>query len=203
MVRYVKIKDKVHYPGIYGSGLRVTGSLKPLSSIKDDVFFFPLGDLHGGRVCTPHELDMSEYNNLNDLLQNVVAMWYGLNHSILCMEWPTKNIENFNQLGWTSNLFAYSQAVEKGRSSWVRYFENYKETPMNYGWPILPSFDTFFPLDAAIIAEEWNKDFKFNLSVPVTSKELEAKKMQTILKSKCLLANKVRKKILKDNRYYG
>ena len=156
-IRYIKINGKLHFPGIYGSGLRITGSLKPLSSIHDPVFFLPMGEYAGGRVCTPHEMDMRGFDNLNELVNTIVGVWYGLNHSLTCDQWNNTKLENFGNLRWTKSTNPYIKAIIVGREHWLQHYPVYRNYGNNYGNPTVPSFDMEFPAEMPIVDEQWGQ----------------------------------------------
>ena len=196
-IRYIKIKDKFHYPGVYGSGLRITGSLKSLSSIQDNVFFLPTGDAYGGYVCTPHNLDMKGFDNLNELVNSIITLWYGCAHSIGCQNWHTVNLENLSNLPWTKNILTYKKAIEVGADSWGRVFNDYKNYPLNYKNPAVPSFNTKLPTNAIIADELWGQHIKINLLPEEKEKEIEIEIEKEIKQINLQgVSRKIRKKLM-------
>lgn len=198
-IRYCKIKGKFHYPGVYGSGLRVTGSFAPLSSDKMAVFFLPVGDVSGGRVCTPHEVDMKGFNSLNELVNSVVSMWFGVTHQICCREWASTKLEDLNKLTWTKDLYSYSKALGVGKGSWSIYFDSYKDVPNAYGFPSVPTFDIKLPATLIMTDEQWGPNVQLKETI-TKSFLLEVEKTQINIRQASLALRKERRKERRKNR---
>lgn len=103
-VKYHKSEGSFVYPGAYVDGLKVFFSLKPLESFKSTVYYSPIDFEYKGYVCTSHEWDKSEYDTLEDLVNQVVSLWWGtkhvleqnLNNSSLKVTWD--KIKSFEEL---------------------------------------------------------------------------------------------------------
>lgn len=171
LVRYIKLKNKIHYPGIYGSGLRITASAKPLSSINDDVFFLPTGDNPGGRVCTPHDKDMKGFTSIYDAVNYAVSAWYGLAHNLgygqnikqpygdVVAAWVKTDLEDISKLHWAKSTTPYFMAIKKGEEQWSGYLAIYgREVTNRNGYPAIPTFDTELPATTKITDQPWNKN---------------------------------------------
>ena len=103
IIRYIKNPNGMFvYPGIYGSGLSLYGSLSPISSWTDSVIFLPTENFnHRGLVCTPHKYDWSHYKSIHELVKAVISMWYGSSHQMRYH--PFGNFDNL-VLGYIENI---------------------------------------------------------------------------------------------------
>ena len=99
--QYYKHKGKFIYPGLEGCGLRIFGTKKPIETITNKVFTLPT-DM-GGVVCTDHRYDCKEYDNLFDMTQEIITLWWGTQH---ILHQSYYNIEgwmrakSFNKVKW-------------------------------------------------------------------------------------------------------
>lgn len=76
-------KNVITYPGVYGCGLFVSCSLKPIESFDDQVNYLPTDSgLFKGLVCTNHSYDNKVFKTVEELTNFVVTLWWSASHEI-------------------------------------------------------------------------------------------------------------------------
>ena len=141
-VRYLKT-DKVTYPGIYASGLRVFISPKRLESFDDTVFYPPTDSQRKGLVCTDHSKDGKQFKSVAELGSFVVTMWWNHNHAIEYQpfqgkRWHEATMDDLPKASWTGGASLKKSLVA---------------TRSIYGGQA--GGDTDIPNDAVFIDEQW------------------------------------------------
>ena len=127
VIRYVKKKSGVLvFPGVYGTGLRVFGTLKSLETDQDDVFLLPTDDYQGGYVCTDHHYDNKEYSSVKELVNDVINLWWGTQHRVMNIkipEWVDTKLEDIDKLKFISP----SKNRIPNNESYLKYYPCFKE----------------------------------------------------------------------------
>ena len=178
VIRYIKKDGKLYYPGVWGSGLRVFGSLKPLSSMTDEVFLLPT-DIASGYVCTNHMYDMKRFSSLKLMAKTIISFWWNVTHTIAGPDLDKLkelSLDNLDKFDWKIPQYnkdykpQFWDALKVGYSHWQAH-----QTTRNR--LKIPSFDTNVPLAGIIIDEPWEyKKFKFKLVEDVPEEPLKKKR---------------------------
>ena len=178
VVRYFERGNRFVFPGVFGSGLRVFGSLNPLKSIEDKVFLLPTDSMALGYVCTNHAWDMLDFDSLEEIVDTTIGFWWSALHSI-------KEGTEFNFLNWQQStlndlakinfLVPIIHGTRKSASSFIDALRAgasiYNANCVKGG---VPSFDTKIPIDATFIDEPWNPK-QITIKLPVNKKKKKAK----------------------------
>ena len=106
VVRYIKTKKGFKYPGIAGSGLFVYGKFTPLDKISDGVVYLPTDKNRHGQVCTRHSSDNKIYKTINDLVNEVLTLWFSHVHYLeydpflSSGGWSKASLQNLSTGNW-------------------------------------------------------------------------------------------------------
>lgn len=184
VVRYIKKNGKIYFPGVWGSGLRIYGTLSPLTSMQDEVFLLPTDKDQGGYVCTDHRYDMKRFATLEEMVRTVISFWWNTRHNIFSdniKQLQDISLDDLKNVQWTEPKVhgakkpcpAFWDALKAGYATWTNQY-------LAHG---VPSFDTNIPIDGIIIDEPWdNKKIEFVLveaTEPVKRKRGRPKKNET------------------------
>lgn len=147
VVRYLKDKKGFKYPGIYGSGLFVYGKFTPLKEVSDGVVYLPTDKERNGMVCTDHNADNKIYKTVNELVNEVVTLWFSHTHNLeydpFLNGWSNASLENISKGTWLT----------------VRNFQNFYSTnQFAYG----QLSDRNIPIDAQLIDATWPIDLEIS-----------------------------------------
>lgn len=187
VIRYIKDdKGQLYFPGVWGSGLRVYGSLKPLNSMLDDVFLLPTDDRQGGYVCTNHMYDMYKFSSLEIMTKTIISLWWNVNHMInqVCYN-KIRNMSLEQILKPGAVDWCIPHRGRKNKSSfWDALKAGYSNWQGNHEVHGVPTFDTSVPIDGIIIDEPWdNKKIKLvirpDAELPLKRKRGRPKKNET------------------------
>lgn len=124
IVHYTLSGGKAVYGGIYDKGLIVFLRNTPLETIDDQVYHSPTDMERGGLVCTPHQFDRKTYASAEELVANVVSLWWNTYHNIastVLTKWQYKNVENVLEMEWPGRAFSLRNAIDKDYLSQFGY----------------------------------------------------------------------------------
>lgn len=150
---YIKSQDKkkirYFYPGVYGNGLRVYGSITPIVNFDSEVFLLPTDICNNGNVCTPHDNDGKKFKSPEELARFVISLWWNISHVIenqpFSSSWKNKKLEDLKNGQWkkAGSLF---DAMHLGNRHCYKNNDDYDGAYNG---------DTFFPKDSILIDENF------------------------------------------------
>lgn len=142
LIKYDCEYNQCFYPGLYGAGLRVYGSLVPINSFKERVFLLPTDQERLGLVCTNHLYDGKLFDNYYELANFVMGLWWNSTHNLrdpfLPSHWKNKKLEDLNKCKWRyihDNLFEtmmYKTGLHEERPLRDKKFRNYQWPPKKF-----------------------------------------------------------------------
>jgi hypothetical protein len=101
---------------VYGAGMIVFGSHKPLRSFRSQVFNLPNEMKFKGAICTNHGFDGASFNSLKNMVDFCLTDFWGKeqNASDIDGKWLRTPLDKLNTLPWKKvKLFQLLTATEK------------------------------------------------------------------------------------------
>lgn len=151
---------KYKYIGVYGNGLRVFGSLKPLSSMQDKIFLLPTDIERSGSVCTNHSYDNKEYDSLFEMTSEILSLWFGHVHFINAnyAEKAYNDLAVKRGLKVTIEQWENSQLDQLDKIEWTKFGYNSKVAPTGEFLEVVKSDAYIMPVDKVEFTDEqWSR----------------------------------------------
>ena len=151
-------KKRFSHHGIFDGGMRVFYSKKPFSSFEDQICAAWTDLYNGGLVCTPHEYDYTlSFDNVYDLGNNYLEIYFSLSHSVPSYWKPTSTAED---------VYDYLEKQWDYKDKFDTFDTLYKNTfnsPLrqNILFSEIVSISDLSKDD--LIDKEWSKDFDKSL----------------------------------------
>lgn len=108
--RYSIVPGGYCFPGIYGDGLRVLCSNKPLTKLTDMLCSSPTDHIGTGQVCTDHGWDNAIFDDVEVLTGTILDLWWNTPHWF-CVnrqgydyygdKWKEMSMEDILKQEWT------------------------------------------------------------------------------------------------------
>lgn len=107
---------KYIYPGIYGAGLRVFFRPSRIEKYTDPVFLPPMDAGLYGLVCTPHNHDNMQFDDLPSLVNHVITLWWNTVHYARYESWKDMSIDETLAFKWSEER-SFPTALKKTEDS--------------------------------------------------------------------------------------